>query len=93
MTTNYITRLDVSVTNLLLEQDDVQLNEADNKGWTLLHAAARNRYLSTVRLWLCKGSIKPELVDNTGLTALAWATKNKHTDIANILRRYVKSKR
>jgi ankyrin repeat protein len=57
------------------------------------NGAARNGHRTVVRLLLSKDGVKPELEDNTGRTALAWAMKYWHVDIVRILRDHIASKR
>jgi ankyrin repeat protein len=82
-----------SVTILLLERDNVQLNETDINGRTPLHEAAGNGHKTVVRLLLSQDRVDPNLVDSTGQTALAWATKHGHVDIAHVLRDHIGSRR
>jgi ankyrin repeat protein len=64
----------------------------DVNGWTPLHIAAVNGHKEVVRLLLSKEGMDPELVDDSGQTALEWAAKLGHVDIVHILEDHIGSK-
>ncbi len=62
----------------------VEINKANNEGWTPLHAAAQNGHLDIVKYLINKGANLKEKNRN-GETALSLAKKNGFDEIVNYL--------
>jgi len=64
---------DLTAVELLLNCPRVDVNLADNNGYTPLIWAADIGFLDIVKLLLCRYDIEVNKKDNTGYTALHWA--------------------
>ena len=69
----------------LLQQQNVEVNAADNNGWTALILAARNGHLAVAELLLQQQNVEVNAADNDGWTALHLAALNGNNDVLNSL--------
>ncbi|MGL9758430.1 MAG: ankyrin repeat domain-containing protein [Wolbachia sp.] len=76
-------RLDI--VKYLVEEKEVDVNQADNNGLTALHYAAYNDKLDTVKYLVEEKKVDVNQADNNGLTALHYAAGNGQLDIVKYL--------
>lgn len=76
----------VPITNLLLKQECMELNESDNNGWTPLHVASSNGHVEVVKLLLDKRA-DFSVTNTNGRTPLHVTSSNEHVEVVKLLLR------
>jgi ankyrin repeat protein len=76
----------IEVVKVLLAQRNVDVNARNVVGQTPLILAAKAGHLEVVRLLLV-ASADTRIADSRGWTAETWATKTRHDDVSNLLKK------
>ena len=74
-----------TIVKLLLEQEGITPNTADNEGRTLLSWVAESGSGDIAKMLLERQDVAPDTADKNGRTPLLWATGNAHEDVVRML--------
>jgi ankyrin repeat protein len=74
----------IEIISELLKDKEINVNVANEGGWTPLQEAAENGHLKIVQLLLTQGA-DIDKQDNMGRTALYWAAKQGRTEVVTLL--------
>lgn len=75
----------VKVLKRMIEENQSNINDVDEAGFTPLIWAARNGHTRCVKIILNATGVDINKTDNQGNTALHWAAKNGHTSCVRLL--------
>jgi ankyrin repeat protein len=70
---------------LLGDGRDVNVNEADETGWTALVLASLKGHVGVVRLLLARQGVEVNQTAQNGATALMVASQNGHDEVVRLL--------
>jgi ankyrin repeat protein len=75
----------VDVVRLLLGAEGVEVNQANNNGYTALIMASNEGHVDVIRLLLGAEGVEVNQASNDGFTALKKASQNGHVDVVRLL--------
>jgi ankyrin repeat protein len=74
------------IVQMLLQNENIQINQQDNDGYTALIEASFEGHTEIVQMLLQNENIKINQQDNDGYTALMWASFEGHKEIVQIIK-------